>query len=131
MKARKTSSMAATFTASRSPSPVPFDIASSTLLPIFSLGMFITLLTSRVCGTRIFDTGVQYCVADLGAREMGWIKTAISDTVYRREQKKREMESWYAANMAGRFPGKADLLTLDSELSKLDSRFKRLWDARH
>ena len=82
-------------------------------------------------GTRIFEAGVQYCVADLGAREMGWIKTAISDTVYRREQKKREMESWYAANMTGRFPGKADLLTLDSELSKLDSRFKRLWDARH
>jgi uncharacterized protein (DUF4213/DUF364 family) len=82
-------------------------------------------------GTRIFDAGVQYRIADLGAKEMGWIKTAISDTVFLRERIKSEMESWYAKNVRERFPRQAELLSLDSELSKLDNRFKRLWDARH
>ncbi len=82
-------------------------------------------------GTRIFDTGVQYRVADLGAREMGWIETAISDTVVLREQIKSEMDSWYATHKRGYFPRKTELLTLDTELSKLDCQFKRLWDARH
>lgn len=82
-------------------------------------------------GTRIFDTGVQYRVADLGAKEVGWIKTAISDTVFLRERIKKEMESWHAKNKRGRFPRQAELLTLDYQLSKLDSRFKRIWDARH
>ena len=61
---------------------------------------------------------------------MGWIKTAISDTVFQRERIKKEMEAWYANNMKGRFPRQTELFTLDTELSKLDSQFKRLWDAR-
>ena len=81
-------------------------------------------------GTRIFDTGVQYCIADLGQGEMQWIKTAIGDIVARREQLKQEMENWYLQKNKKRFPRQTELLTLDSELSSLDSRFKRLWDAR-
>jgi hypothetical protein len=81
-------------------------------------------------GTRIFDTGVQYCIADLGQGEMHWIKNAISDIVARREQLKTEMETWYQRQSNKRFPRQTELLTLDNELSSLDSRFKRLWDAR-
>ena len=87
-------------------------------------------IVSEGGGTRIFESGVQYCIADLGAREMGWIKTAISDTVVMRERIKKEMESWYATHTRGRFPRQAELVTLDTELSRLDSQFKRLWDAR-
>jgi uncharacterized protein (DUF4213/DUF364 family) len=82
-------------------------------------------------GTRIFETGVQYCVADLGRGEMQWIKSAIADIVARREQLKSEMESWYSNQGNKRFPRQGELLTLDHELSSLDSRFKRLWDARN
>lgn len=82
-------------------------------------------------GTRIFDTGVQYCIADLGQGEMHWIKSAIADIVARREALKSEMDSWYSGNINKRFPRQTELLTLDNELSSLDSRFKRLWDVRH
>lgn len=82
-------------------------------------------------GTRIFDTGVQYCIADLGQGEMHWIKSAIADIVARREALKSEMETWYSRNSNKRFPRQTELLTLDNELSSLDSRFKRLWDVRH
>lgn len=83
-------------------------------------------------GTRIFDTGgLEYCVADLAVKELNWINTAISDTVVRRVRIEQEMAGWYAANPQASFPKEAQLLALDSELSKLDSQFKRLWDARH
>ena len=80
-------------------------------------------------GTRIFETGVQYCIADLGQGEMQWIKTAIGDIVAKREQLKTEMDDWYLQGKK-RFPRQVELLTLDNELSQLDSRYKRLWDAR-
>lgn len=82
-------------------------------------------------GTRLFESGLEYCVADLGAGEMDWIKTAISDTVTRRELIKGEMERWCNSEQKGRFPQQSELLMLDNQLSSLDSQFKRLWDARH
>jgi uncharacterized protein (DUF4213/DUF364 family) len=82
-------------------------------------------------GTRLFESGLEYCIADLGASEMDWIKTAISDTVTRREGIKEEMDRWFSDNQKGRFPRQSELLTLDDQLSSLDSQFKRLWDARH
>lgn len=82
-------------------------------------------------GTRIFDNGVQYCVADLGQKEMVQLKTAIADTVARREHLKLEMESWYTSHGSQRFPQRDELVQLDGKLSHLDSRYKRLWDARN
>jgi uncharacterized protein (DUF4213/DUF364 family) len=82
-------------------------------------------------GTRLFESGLEYCVADLGACEMDWIKTAIADTVARREWIKTEMERWFETRQKGRFPRHAELSALDDQLSSLDTQFKRLWDARH
>ncbi len=46
--------MAATFAASLSPSPVPFEMASKTLLPIRSLEISMVSSISSVCGYNIF-----------------------------------------------------------------------------
>ncbi len=81
-------------------------------------------------GSEIFKA-LEYCVVDIGEREMSWIKTAISDTVMQRERIKKEMEKWYTSRNQGRFPGLEQLTSLDAQLSVLDSQFKRLWDARH
>lgn len=82
-------------------------------------------------GTRIFESAVEYCVVDIAATEMSWIATAISDTVARREEIKSAMELWYANRGKGRFPLQSELVTLDAQLSSLDTQYKRLWDARH
>lgn len=81
-------------------------------------------------GTRIFESGVQYHVADLGLTEMNWYQNAISDLVSKREQLKHEMDNWYSRANKGRFPQMGELENIDQELSRCDSRFKRLWDAR-
>lgn len=91
----------------------------------------VTKTVAEGGGTRLFESGLEYCIADLGASEMDWIKTAISDTVSRREYIKDEMERWCNGKQRGRFPHESELLTLDNQLSSLDSQFKRLWDARH
>lgn len=82
-------------------------------------------------GTRLFESGLDYCIVDLGAYEMDSLKTAISDTVSRREHLKAEMETWFSNNRKGRFPLQSELLALDDQLSSLDTRFKQLWEARH
>ncbi|MEJ2141957.1 MAG: DUF364 domain-containing protein [Gammaproteobacteria bacterium] len=82
-------------------------------------------------GTRIFETGVQYHVADLGKLEMNVYETAISDLVARRESLKKEMDQWYSNLNKGRYPRYQELQTIDQELTIFDSRFKRLWDARN
>ena len=81
-------------------------------------------------GTRIFETGVQYHVADLSITEMNWYKKAIGDLVEKRESLKQEMNAWYSSVNKGRFPQMQELENIDKELSTFDSRFKRLWDAR-
>jgi uncharacterized protein (DUF4213/DUF364 family) len=81
-------------------------------------------------GVRIFDSSVQYHVADLSRSEMQWINSGIADLVARREQLKNEMERWYACPGLGRFPNWSKLEQIDRELSLLDLRFKRQWDAR-
>ena len=79
-------------------------------------------------GTRIFETGVGYCVAELGLTPMEHLRQAIAATVERREALKRDMAVWYAQAGQGRYPGRAALTALDLALSELDSRFKRLYD---
>jgi len=81
-------------------------------------------------GTRIFETGVEYHIADIGKTEMSWYQTAISDLVARRESLKKDMDLWYENVNKGRYPNYHELQNIDQELSVFDSRFKRLWDAR-
>jgi len=80
-------------------------------------------------GTRIFDSALEYRVADLREVELHWHRLAIEDLVARREQLKQEMERWYESkSFARRFPRWQELMNIDDELSRLDSRFKHLWD---
>jgi hypothetical protein len=84
-------------------------------------------------GVRIFDRAVQYHVMDLGYNAMQCMKTCIADLVDKREQLKVEMNAWYGQNHANkhsRFPKWGILEQIDRELSLLDLRFKRQWDAR-
>ena len=81
-------------------------------------------------GTRIFETAVQYCVADLSLKEMGWIKNGIADLVARREKLKQEMQRWYGSSGKGRFPKWRELERVDHDLSLMDLQYKRQWDAR-
>lgn len=81
-------------------------------------------------GTRIFETGVQYHVLDLRQSELERLAAAIAGRVRLRDRLKQEMESWYADHRRQRFPGTAELLRLDQEMSALDSRYKQLWDAQ-
>ena len=45
-----------------------------------------------------------------------------------RERLKAAMEAWYENRPGKRFPQATELLSLDEQLSRLDSRFKYLWD---
>jgi len=85
-------------------------------------------------GVRIFDEAVKYHVLDLSHKHMQDLKTDIASLVAQREQLKTEMDTWYAQSSGGkpsRFPKWALLEQTDRELSLLDLRFKRQWDARH
>ena len=88
-------------------------------------------------GTRIFDQAVRYRVVDLGKQSMGCMKAAIADLAQKREQLKAEMDAWYVQRPdrsplnPGRFPKWRLLEEIDRELSLLDLRFKRQWDARY
>lgn len=81
-------------------------------------------------GTRLFEGGVQYAVADIGWARMEATKAEIAATVARREALKAEMTAWHDSGKAGRFPEGATLVETDAKLSRLDARFKRMWDAR-
>lgn len=80
-------------------------------------------------GTRLFDGGVQYRVADISQARLAVLKQQIAHTAEQRNFLKREMDSWYASGQRGRFSGYAELETVDAQLSVLDTAYKRLWDA--
>lgn len=81
-------------------------------------------------GTRLFDGGVRYAVVDLAADEGERLKSAIAAVVVRRDRLKQAMEAWYGAGKKG-FPQRRQLAAVDAMLSRLDSRYKALWDADH
>jgi len=62
--------------------------------------------------------------------EMAYLRSAIKETVMRRDRLKDAMERWYANQPGKRFPQKIELVSLDEKLSWLDSRFKHVWDAQ-
>ncbi len=63
-------------------------------------------------------------------QQLDELRQAIVEVVARRDQLKRDMEAWYGQNRS-RFPGALHLERIDRQLAELDTRFKRLWDARH
>jgi hypothetical protein len=63
--------------------------------------------------------------------ELEQLRSAIKETVMRRERLEDAMKRWYASQPGKRFPQKIELVSLDEKLSWLDSRFKQLWDGQH
>jgi uncharacterized protein (DUF4213/DUF364 family) len=83
-------------------------------------------------GVRIFDAGVRYRVAPLGlSAAMAWSKALIARTAAEKEALARDMAGWYARGETRRFPRYAELESATLALSRLDTCFKRLWDAAH
>lgn len=80
-------------------------------------------------GTRIFETGVRYAVADLRVSELERLRQGIAAIVACRDRLKAEMEIWYADGGVSRFPGRDRLESLDRALSDLDTRFSRAYAA--
>lgn len=82
-------------------------------------------------GTRLFDGGVQYAVANVSQGRLQELKQKIAATVEQRDSLKAEMETWYQQGNSKRFPKREQLEEVDSSLSKLDTAYKRLWDANN
>ncbi len=81
-------------------------------------------------GVRLFDEAVGYRVAALGNREaVAWTKQLIAQTAIEKDTLTRAMDDWYEQGKAARFPRYAELETANRRLSRLDTCFKRLWDA--
>lgn len=81
-------------------------------------------------GTRIFGNGVSYRIAATCEKSMLHVKDKISSTAAERAGLKCAMEQWYAQNNSRRFPEYGRLERASEQLSRLDSRYKRLWDAQ-
>jgi hypothetical protein len=60
--------------------------------------------------------------------ELSDLSQQIRRAVTLRDRLKAAMEAWYENRSSGRFPQMAELLSLDERLSRLDSRYKHLWD---
>ncbi len=81
-------------------------------------------------GVRLFDEAVRYRVCPLGAKAATeWTKQLIARTAREKETLSRAMDDWYGRGEKRRFPRYAELETANLALSRLDTCFKRLWDA--
>ena len=81
-------------------------------------------------GVRIFETGVRYKVAKLGAETcLSWLKRLIAGTYAEKERLTFAMEQWYSNGNGKRFPRYAELQDINTRLSRMDSAYKMLWDA--
>ena len=81
-------------------------------------------------GIRLFGEGVCYAVADIGAESVATLKRRIAETFARRDALMQAMASWVDSGHRERFPGFAELEAVTAELTDLDTRYKRQWDAR-
>ncbi|SMF28412.1 hypothetical protein SAMN02745866_01824 [Alteromonadaceae bacterium Bs31] len=80
-------------------------------------------------GTRLFEGGVRYALANLSASRLKGLKKEIAKVAEARSVLKRDMDAWYQKGQAGRFSHFAELEAADLRLSQLDTAYKRLWDA--
>lgn len=82
-------------------------------------------------GVRIFDSAVRYRVAPLNMdAAKQWSKAMIADTCQQRDTLKQQMDTWYTDGKTQRFPEFGRLEATDLRLSRLDTCFKKLLDAR-
>ncbi len=81
-------------------------------------------------GVRIFENSVRYRIVDLTPENsMSWLKHNISDEYADKQRLTSAMEQWYTAGNKGRFPNYNQLNHSTTRLSRMDSCYKRLWDA--
>lgn len=82
-------------------------------------------------GVRLFDEAVRYRVCPLGAEAATeWARQLIARTAGEKEALTRAMDAWYSRGETKRFPRYGELQAATLALSRLDTCFKRLWDAR-
>jgi uncharacterized protein (DUF4213/DUF364 family) len=83
-------------------------------------------------GVRIFNSGLRYRIAELTPPySMSWLKQRIAEVYAEKAQLSTAMEAWYSSGNSRRFPDYPLLAQLTSQLSRLDSSFKTLWDRHH
>lgn len=81
-------------------------------------------------GVRLFEGPVGYRLAELGdAHRLEWLKQRIAGVFAEKERLNAEMDRWYG-QQAGRFPEFERLESAYRRLSRLDTAYKTLWDAR-
>ncbi|HYE37481.1 DUF364 domain-containing protein [Methylocaldum sp.] len=81
-------------------------------------------------GVRIFDGPVGYRLAELGsAHRLEWLKQRIARVFAEKERLSALMDQWYRER-SERFPEFDRLESAHRRLSRLDSAYKPLWDAR-
>jgi uncharacterized protein (DUF4213/DUF364 family) len=81
-------------------------------------------------GVRIFDQGVRYRIVELTpGNSMAWLKSQIALDYADRQQLNLAMAQWYGGGNKGRFPDFNRLTRVTTKLSRMDSSYKRLWDA--
>jgi uncharacterized protein len=80
-------------------------------------------------GTRIFETGVRYRVADLRVSASERLSSAVAATVAARDALRTEMDAWWAAGETAQFSGSERLASVDGALSDLEARFRQIEDS--
>lgn len=81
-------------------------------------------------GVRLFDGAVRYRVSPLDAKAAAaWSRRLIAEALAEKEALTAAMEDWHRRGGPGRFPRQAELEAAHLVLSRLDTCFKRLWDA--
>lgn len=82
-------------------------------------------------GVRIFDEAVRYRIVALFEESaLAWLKQDIAATFADRERLTLAMEQWYGEGHRTRFPQYTALDDATARLSRLDTAYKRLWDAQ-
>ncbi len=82
-------------------------------------------------GVRIFENAVRYRIVDLTpSNSMAWLKSQIAEDYTDKQRLSLAMEQWYSAGNSGRFPEFKGLNHVTTKLSRMDSSYKRLWDAQ-
>ncbi|MDD1650809.1 MAG: DUF364 domain-containing protein [Methylococcaceae bacterium] len=82
-------------------------------------------------GVRLFEGAVRYRVAPLSSAPAGdWSKQLIARTASEKDRLTRAMDDWYGRGATLRFPQLAELEATQRALSRLDTCYQRLWEAR-
>lgn len=82
-------------------------------------------------GVRIFEHALRYRIVELQVEtSMHWLKDQIAADFAAKQRLTQAMDAWYSSGKRGRFPDYQALDAVTARLSRLDSGYKRLWDAQ-